>query len=129
MRIKKRKKRNKKEPKKRKGVCGAGGRGEASHLESGPVLDSIFRETELHVDLFPPHAHHDPLHPEVGICGLDGVTDDLSFWDLDLSVAEAGVVGEELDIQEAGLFVAHRRGHTLEVGGESSMQIGSRLGP
>ena len=52
---------------------------EASHLESGPVLDSIFREAELHVDLFPPHDHRDPFHLEVGICGLDGVTDDLSF--------------------------------------------------
>ena len=109
MRIKKRKKRNKKEPKKRKGVCGAGGRGEASHLESGSVLDSIFSEAELHVDLFPTHAHQDRFHPEVGIRGLDGVTDDLSFWDLDLSVAEAGVVGEELNMHGIGLaFVVER---------------------
>ena len=81
-----------------------------AHLEPSPVLDAICLETRLHVDLIPSHAHHEPFHlirRESGVCGLDGITGDLSlFWDPDMSVAEAGVVREELNT-DARPFVAH----------------------
>ena len=73
-----------------------------AHLEPCPVRDAICLETRLHVDLIPTHAHHEPFHlirrESGGVCALDGITGDLPFWDLDASVAEAGVVREELDI-------------------------------
>ena len=81
-----------------------------AHLEPRPVLDAICLETRLHVDLIATHAHHEPFYlirRESGIRGLDGITGDLSFcWDPDVSVAEAGVVREELNIDD-GPFVAH----------------------
>ena len=81
-----------------------------AHLEPRPVLDAICLETRLHVDLIPSHAHHEPLYlirrESSGIGGLDGITGDLSFWDPDLSVAEAGVVREELNTDDHP-FVAH----------------------
>ena len=80
-----------------------------AHLEPRPVLDAICLETRLHVDLIPSHAHHEAFHlirRESGIGGLDGVTGDLSFWNPDVSIAEAGVVREELNIDDRP-FVAH----------------------
>ena len=99
-------------------------------LEPRSVLDPIRNKISLHVNLFPTHAHQKPFHlirrEGSRICGLDGVAGDLSCcWDPDVSVSEAGIVGQELNIDESGLIVAHRRGHTLEVGGESPWALSS----
>ena len=62
------------------------------HISSlAPSSIPFEKKVELHADLFPAHAHHELSHlicREGGICRLDDIMGDLSFWDPAMTVTE-----------------------------------------